>query len=382
MSRRGTITLIVSFIAIFMPASLELGRAEEAQDGLNVPVAKSLRKHPIYSTYQFAGNEKIINFGSQPLAVFMGSLGELMRRDAILHEELAKLGCEIRIHAFLKGADLGFFIREGDVQGGMLGDMPTLSLAVSTKTIIPALSGEGFASIVAPRGTLITDLKGKRVGVAFGSAAHAVLLEALRSEGVDPEEIRPVFMDGARMPEALKKGDVYAFAGWEPLVSAALQSINGYTIIHRGRYAGFTCFREDFVDKNPEAAELILAAQVRGLRYIWDSEKGPILSCLWAVEEARRLVGPSYNVTPELLAEIIMQVRNMNIIPIIPATDLAPNGHLEKMFVFLKSLGFVPDRTQWKSVRRSFDRSRMIRVLQDPKKYRIFESRYRIEATP
>lgn len=376
MKLKRVAALALIAIVILVPFSLRIVHAEKDMEPGQDAQGSSLRKHPIYSTYQFPRNERIIHFGTQPLTVFMGNIGELIRRDAILHEELAKLGFRINIHAFLKGQDLAFFLREKDLQGGMLGDMPTLRLVADTEIMVPALCGEGFASIVAIGRMPVCELRGKRVGIAFGSAAHGLLLEALKLCGIAVQDVRLVLMEGDKMPRALANGEIDAFSGWEPQVAFALNLVKGSSVIHRGRYVGFTCFRKEFVKSYQEVMCQLLAAQVRALRFIWSDEKALVLSCRWTIEESKRLIGPSYNVSPDLLAQVISRSRNMNLIPLIPETDLRQTGHLDRMLSLMKGLGLIPSGSVWTSIANSFDRTLMIEVLSDSRKYRLSEMRY------
>lgn len=71
-----------------------------------------------FEGYQFGNPETVIDLGIQPLWL-PGVISEVMRRDSILHEALAKRGFEIRFHAFLKGADVNSFIASRHLEAGI-----------------------------------------------------------------------------------------------------------------------------------------------------------------------------------------------------------------------------------------------------------------------
>jgi len=164
--------------------------------GCSKPPAASapvdLNRHPIYSTYAFPKDKSIIHMGIQPLWIFEGNIAEVMTRDRILAKKLQELGLRISFHRFLKGEDVNFFVRQGDLHGGMVGDLPTLAIAAAVDVVIPASVNQSYDSIITNRPMLVRDLKGKRVAYPEGSVSHRALLEALASEGLSRRQVELV----------------------------------------------------------------------------------------------------------------------------------------------------------------------------------------------
>ncbi len=63
--------------------------------------------------------------------IFLISLviSESMKRDEVLRRVLSKQGIKIRFYSFLKGADVNFFIKRGNLEAGIGGDIPALTAA-------------------------------------------------------------------------------------------------------------------------------------------------------------------------------------------------------------------------------------------------------------
>lgn len=85
------------------------------------------------------------------------------------------------------------------------------------------------------------DLKGKTIGITWGSSGHYFLGLFLAQNGLSIQDVRPVDMEASALPEALHAGDVDAIATWEPNVyRARLLLGDAVTLESRGT------FREDF----------------------------------------------------------------------------------------------------------------------------------------
>jgi hypothetical protein len=82
-----------------------------------------------------------------------------------------------------------------------------------------------------------------------------------------------------------------------------------------------------------------------------------------------------FEMSPEQLAGLVAEVRNMNLLPIIPESDVQEQGHLHRQFVFLQSVGRIPGSADWATVKKAFDLSIVRQVLDQPKKYnlRVFQ---------
>jgi ABC-type amino acid transport substrate-binding protein len=344
-----------------------------------VSAASDLTRHPVYSTYRFEKDQGILHFGIQPLWIFEGNIAELMKRDVILRDRLRELGLAMHFHSFLKGEDINFFIRRGDLQGGLLGDMPTLTIASSMGVTIPALVDRGFNSIVADRFMLVKDLKGMRVAYPSGSFSHHSLLEELLSEGLSERQVNLVPMDVTQIPKAFQEGRIDAFAAWEPAVSIALKSMPGAAVIHRSQYLGFVVFTRDFADSHSEAVREILSAEIRAIRWMRSDSKHVRQSSVWAVRDGNAFTEERIPVSYEQFSRITAESGALNLVPVIAEEDLQKNGHLRREFEFLKARGRIPEKREWREIESQFDRKIMKEILSHARKYHLNEFNYEIE---
>jgi len=341
---------------------------------------EDLSRHPIYSRYDFAKGPRVINFASQPLAVPIGVISEVMRRDRILRQELAKLGYEIRFLPFLKGNDINFFFKQGKIVAAMGGDMPTIMTAASLDIVVPALAKLGFSSIVASNITTAADLKGKKIGYPPFSNGHYALLSALSSVNLKETDVRLVPMDINKMVDALAAKKIDAFAAWEPVPSIAAKTGDHFRTIFRCQNSSYFYLSRAFAERHPEATSLMLAAMVRALHWMKKDERNLRQASAWMLDASGRLQGKPVGLTADEIAILTRRdILDITTHPTIPELDLTDKGTVRRKFDFLKSQGIVPASSAAEKVLRSFDRELISRVLTRHKKYRVESFDYETE---
>ncbi|MGN5381057.1 PhnD/SsuA/transferrin family substrate-binding protein [Streptomyces lasalocidi] len=94
----------------------------------------------------------------------------------------------------------------GDIDLGSVGDVPPITGAAKeygfkvvavNRSLTPTQSNE---NIIVPKGSTLktaADLKGKKIAVPQGSSAHGLALNALKSVGLTPKDVKLTFLDPA-----------------------------------------------------------------------------------------------------------------------------------------------------------------------------------------
>ncbi len=343
-----------------------------------ISAAPDLSDDPIYKDYEFGQDESVIDLGAQPMWIPTGLISETMRRDTLLHTALAEKGLRIRFHSFLKGADVNFFMRRGDLEVGIGGDMPALTAAADSKVLVAALIQQGYCSIVAARPMLVEQLRGRRIGYAFGSNAHYALLAALSSAGLGPGDVRLVPLDVTVMPDALFSGAIDAFSAWEPTPTIALNLSDGPEIIHRRLSPGFLYFARAFADRHPEVVRQIVASELRAIRWMQSRNSNLAQATRWAMQAEQEFTAqPSVLSVEQYMALAKNDVLGIpDCLPAIPQSDLATDGHLSREFEFLQRLGGIPRTVKWEEVQACFDRTVVEHVLTRTQEYRLTVHEY------
>lgn len=375
--RPGFITQLIIFLNVI--ALSILSPAPVFSDSLD-EVNFDYSKHPLYSTYDFSKDSKVINFGTQPLAVPVGVIAEVMRRDRVLHRSLKERGREIRFHPFLKGADLNFFFKRGNIHAAMAGDMPAITLAYSDDISIAALAKRSYSAIVAKNMIQVSDLRGKRIGYPVGSTAHFALLTALNSVGLSETDVRMVRLDVNEMSDALHNDNIDAFAAWEPIPTMAVSKYSNFTVINRHLNSSYLYFSRSLVDRDREAVSLIMAAMIRAMAWMKQEEKNLLLAGEWTLRAGGNLQGKLEHLSAAQIADItktdILSIASQ---PIIPERDFMEHGSAFKLFEFLRKQKKIPASAGWSRVLKSFDRKIISEVLANPKKYKLYQFDYALE---
>jgi NitT/TauT family transport system substrate-binding protein len=373
--------VVYTFLAacLILVAHTALLKTCKAEDQ-SIVKAQDFSHHPVYSKYKFNNAENVINLGVQPLYSPTGFITEVMKRDAVLRKNLSASGMEARYYAFLKGGDVNCFLRNGDIDVGIGGDMPAITAAATMDTVIPALIQQGFTSVVAKRSMLIRELRGKKIGYAFGSNAHYALLKALSSGRLSEDQVKLIPMDVNEMPEALQSGKVTAFSAWEPTPAITLMKYPENVVIHRYLSSGYIYFTKIFSDKYPEVVRQIVAAEIRALRWMQSSRENLLKASEWALQASESLTMQKVELSVEENASLAEDdILGIASAPIIPQNDLRQNGSLFTEFEFLKALNQIPASANWKKVHGSFDLQIMIDVVTHSKEYKLNEFNYDIE---
>ena len=318
---------------------------------------------------------KGIEVGVQPLGYPAAMIGAVIGRDAILKQQLARRGYSFTPVPFRKGNDM-VDLFGSRLDAGLLGDMPTIRLAVKTDVCAVGLVKQTFSSVVSYKVTLLAQLKGKRVGYSEGSSAHHTLLQALASVGLTDRDLTLVPVEIDAMPGALEAGRIDAFAAWEPAVSIALASAPEARILFRGVSSDYFVLSRELVQRDPEAALEVVAGFVRALSWMRKSAANVELAAVWAKKDGEALSGRPSRLALSQAVEIAH--RDILDVPSAPAILRRSVGKppLTDEFSFLKSLGKIPKNTELQRLHDAFAYDGLQRVLKSPRRYRLAEFDY------
>lgn len=86
----------------------------------------------------------------------------------------------------------------------------------------------------------IKDLKGKKIGVTFGTTGDLYLQEVLKRAGMSKTDLKRINVRPPSQVSTLDTGGVDAVVAWEPNLTRALDKVKGSTLLLRG--GGYVCF--------------------------------------------------------------------------------------------------------------------------------------------
>lgn len=316
-----------------------------------------------------------VAIGIQPIGYPSGVISSVMARDRILRAALAEHQTRLDPQPFPRGADIVPQLNAHRLQAGLLGDMPTLLAVTSGQSAIVGLVKQASTSIVTRGGTQVKGLAGKRIGYVEASSAHHTLLQGLEAAGLTPEQIKLVPMRVDEMPAALERGDIDAFAGWEPAPSLALSRNPTNRVVFRGQSTDYFVIDKAFAKDSPAQALQLTASFVRSLEWMRRSRANLEKAAQWVREDGERFSGKTATVTIEQVVAITRrEILDVPSAPAIPGS--ASNPPLRSEFDFLQRLGKLPENARWNTVAEAFRHDTLAQVIGDAKRYRIHSFDY------
>ncbi|MBF0427330.1 MAG: ABC transporter substrate-binding protein, partial [Magnetococcales bacterium] len=199
------------------------------------------------------------------------------------------------------------------------------------------------------------------------------------SSGMDESTVTLVEMDVDAMPEQLRKKQIDAFAAWEPTPTWAVFQDNAQ-IVYRFLSSGYVYFAPSVVQDHPEAVRILLAAQIRALTWLDQSEANLEQGVDWGIEEMHKLLNTQEKRDRDELVRLTMRgLRNLSLTPLLPEDDRMPQGRLAKAVAFLRKIDKIPRDASWESVSSCFHPELVETVLLAPTQYQLDLFDYRQE---
>ncbi|MCJ8507031.1 aliphatic sulfonate ABC transporter substrate-binding protein [Rhizobium lemnae] len=191
----------------------------------------------------------------------------ILKNDRILEKELEKDGIKVtwvqsagsnKALEFLSAGSLDFGSTAGAAALiGRINGNPIKSIYVYSKPEWTALVTRKDTGI-----SKVADLKGKSIAVTRGTDPHIFLVRALADAGLTEKDVSLVLLQHADGRLALKRGDVAAWAGLDPIMASA-EIEDGDVLFHRNAANntwGVLNVREEFARQHPDVVKRVLKA--------------------------------------------------------------------------------------------------------------------------
>jgi ABC-type nitrate/sulfonate/bicarbonate transport system substrate-binding protein len=332
--------------------------------------ATSSAAEEYFDRYGLSPASAVIDLGVQPLGFPSGVISAVMQRDRILKKTLEATKQPLKAHAFLRGADMVGLLAAHKLEAGLLGDMPTILAASAANVWVVGLVKQTSTAIVAKGDIQVGGLVGKRIAYVPFSSAHHTLLQGLASAGVSDTQITLVAMRIDEMPVALERGDIDAFAAWEPAPTLALGNSDKNRIVFRGQSTDYFVIERDFEKRQPEAARHLTAGFFRAIEWMRRSQANLDRAARWVLVDAEALSAKSTSLSIAQIGAITR--REILNIPSAPVILENPNtAPLANEYQFLAKLGKLPEGAKQENVVAAFKYDGLARVLAEAKRYQL-----------
>lgn len=170
-----------------------------------------------------------------------GGIPNLLKARGTL-DKYAAQGIDFKWVLFTAGPPLLEAANAGAVDFGSVGNAPgvfALAGGADLKYVgVSLTTSDTTEAIIVPRDSAlrsVADLKGKRIGVARGSSAHAFLYNALKSAGLTLGDVTVVPLLPPDARPAFESGTIDAWSIWDPFLTTALQGASARVLRdHKG----------------------------------------------------------------------------------------------------------------------------------------------------
>ncbi|MGB3272166.1 MAG: aliphatic sulfonate ABC transporter substrate-binding protein [Xanthobacteraceae bacterium] len=207
----------------------------------------------------------------------------VLKDKGFLEKEFEKDGIRIRWVQTTGSNKALEFLNAGSIDFGATAGSAALVARINGNPIksIYVYSRPEWTALVTSKDSKIEkieDLKGKRVAVTRGTDPHIFLVRALQKAGLTEKDIKPVLLQHPDGATALKRGDVEAWAGLDPMMAQA-EIENGARLFYRNKDAntwGILNTREQFLKDHPDLVARVLKAYEEARKFSlanYDEEK-------------------------------------------------------------------------------------------------------------
>lgn len=176
-------------------------------------------------------------------------------------------GVDVTITSFMNDADMSAAFASDRIQVANAASHTALQLAEQGLdiTIVLLLDASLTADAILTDGSItdVADLAGQSVAFEEGSVSNLLLGYALQENGLTLDDITPVPMDPSEAATALIGGSVPAAVTYEPYISEATKTRDGFEAIftaaeNEGLISDVLIVDNDYLEKNPEAVQKVV----------------------------------------------------------------------------------------------------------------------------
>jgi NitT/TauT family transport system substrate-binding protein len=191
-----------------------------------------------------------------------------------------KHGLDVRINTGPSGSAMVSFLINGQIEsafGSEIAGVGNHNLDPNVVVVAQATRLVRWIAVVGRNIETLEGLKGKKVGVARGSGGEVFWLAMLDKLKLNPADYTVVNVEAPEMVAALERGNIDAYAVWEPWVTRGLAAVKNTKvlrdqegILEQGVYIYMNL---GWIKKNPAQAEAFMRALVEATDVINQDRK-------------------------------------------------------------------------------------------------------------
>jgi len=180
-----------------------------------------------------------------------------------------KHGLDVRINTGPSGSAMVAFLVNGQIEsafGSEIAGVANHNLDPNVVVVAQATRLVRWIAVVGRNVDTLDQLKGKKVGIARGSGGEVFWLAMIDKLKLNPADYTVVNVEAPEMVAALERGNIDAYAVWEPWVTRGLAAIKNTKVLRTQEgileQGVYVYMNRGWIQKNPAPAEAFIRALV------------------------------------------------------------------------------------------------------------------------
>ena len=178
-----------------------------------------------------------------------------------------KHGLDVRINTGPSGSAMVAFLVNGQIEsafGSEIAGVANHNLDPNVVVVAQATRLVRWIAVVGRNIDTLDQLKGKKVGIARGSGGEVFWLAMIDRLKLNPADYTVVNVEAPEMVAALERGNIDAYAVWEPWVTRGLAAIKNTKVLRTQEgileQGVYVYMNRGWIQKNPAPAEAFIRA--------------------------------------------------------------------------------------------------------------------------
>jgi ABC-type nitrate/sulfonate/bicarbonate transport system substrate-binding protein len=213
-------------------------------------------------------------------------------------------GLEVAVNTGPSGSAMIAFLVGNQINSAYGAEQAGVSAHIVDANVVAIMEGTALLRWISVLGRGIGDmegLKGKRVGVARGTGSETFWLSVVSKLNLNPADYTIVNVEAPEMVAALERGNIDAFAVWEPWPTRAMRAIPNTRILLNNEaiqvVRNYVYMNRGWAEANRPATERLVRALIQAQEFIETNR-----------EEAARQVARFLRQDRGLVAELMTKV--------------------------------------------------------------------------
>jgi NitT/TauT family transport system substrate-binding protein len=238
-------------------------------------------------------------------------------------------GLDVTVNTGPSGSAMIAFLIGNQIASAYGAEQAGVSANVRDPNVVAVAEGVALLRWISVLGRNITtmeELKGKRVGVARGTGSETFWLSVVAKLNLNPADYTIVNVEAPEMVAALERGNIDAFAVWEPWPTRAQRAIpNTHILVNNESIQivrNYIYMNKAWATENRPVTERIMRSLIQASDFLDSNREEAVRQVARFLRQDRALVtelmtkvGYRMNLTPDSVANIqlaIDQLRGMN----------------------------------------------------------------------